>query len=106
MDDFDPKKAATDLVAAFVSNNILAAEQLPALLASVYSAVTAFGAPAEEPPAPVEYIPKVSPRVSTRDPNYIVSLITGEKLKTLRRHLTRHGLTPDAYRERYKLPRD
>lgn len=106
MDEFDPKKAATDLVAAFVSNNSLDAEQLPALLASVYSAVTAFGAPVEEPPVAEQHVPKVSVRSSTRDPNFIVSLITGEKLKTLKRHLKRHGLTPVEYRERYGLPRD
>lgn len=107
MDEFDPKMAATDLVAAFVSNNTLAAEELPTLLATVFAAVTALGAePAETAPEPTKYVPAVDVETSTSDPEYLVSLITGEKLKTLKRHLRRHGLTPAEYKERYNLPRD
>jgi predicted transcriptional regulator len=36
----------------------------------------------------------------------MVSLITGEKLKTLKRHLRAQGLTKAEYRERYNLPED
>ena len=34
----------------------------------------------------------------------IISFIDGRTYKTLKRHLTTHGLTPQAYRERYGLP--
>ena len=56
-------------------------------------------------PAPTS-MPAVSIEESTRDPDFILSLITGEKLKTLKRHLRSHGLTEAEYRERYNLPND
>jgi predicted transcriptional regulator len=33
-------------------------------------------------------------------------MIDGKPYKTLRRHLSTHGLTPDEYRQRYNLKRD
>ncbi|HEX2942122.1 MAG TPA: MucR family transcriptional regulator [Rhodopila sp.] len=40
-------------------------------------------------------------------PEYIVCLEDGLKVKTLKRHLkTAHGMTPDEYRTRWKLPAD
>lgn len=50
--------------------------------------------------------PAVSIEDSLADPNLIVSLITGEKFKMLKRHLTRHGLTEAEYRLRFNLPDD
>jgi predicted transcriptional regulator len=37
---------------------------------------------------------------------HIISMIDGRPYKTLRRHLSTHGLTPEEYRERYKLKAD
>jgi len=53
-------------------------------------------------------VPKLAVSIaeSTRDPNFIVSLITGEKFKTLKRHLRKHGLTEAQYKARYGLPDD
>ena len=40
-------------------------------------------------------------------PEYLVCLECGQKQKTLKRHLqTAHGLTPEAYRAMWQLPRD
>ncbi|TXN57906.1 MucR family transcriptional regulator, partial [Methylobacterium sp. WL18] len=36
----------------------------------------------------------------------IVSFIDGKTYKTLKRHLTANGLSPQSYRERYGLPTD
>lgn len=131
MDRFDARKATIDLVTAFVNNNSLKAQELPALLSEVYSAVAGFDdmpvdapvkvsksvaqpetpitAPAPEPVIENEKTnstPAVSVKESLRDRNYIVSMITGEKMKTLARHLRRHGLDEHKYRERYNLPND
>ena len=38
--------------------------------------------------------------------DYIVSFEDGKPYKTLRRHLTLRGLSPEAYREKWGLPRD
>jgi len=40
----------------------------------------------------------------TRDA--VISFIDGKGYKTLKRHLTVHGLTPDTYRARFGLPSD
>ena len=39
-------------------------------------------------------------------PDYLISLIDGKKLKSLKRHLASHGLTPQQYRERFGLKPD
>lgn len=51
------------------------------------------------------YAPAVPVSTSVH-PDYIISLIDGREFKLLKRHLAQHGLTPEAYRERYGLPPD
>jgi predicted transcriptional regulator len=45
-------------------------------------------------------------RRSLADPNVIISMIDGRPYKTLARHLSSRGLTPDEYRRRYNLKAD
>jgi len=45
-------------------------------------------------------------RKSIASENHLISLIDGKPYKTLKRHLARHGLTPELYRERYNLKPD
>jgi predicted transcriptional regulator len=54
----------------------------------------------------LEYTPAVSVRKSLASPDHIVSMIDGKPYKTLRRHLSTHGLTPEDYRARYNLKAD
>ena len=53
-----------------------------------------------------KYEPAVSVRKSLSSPDHIISLIDGKPYKTLRRHLSRHGLTAEQYRERFGLKAD
>ena len=53
-----------------------------------------------------EYTPAVSVRKSLASKDHIISMIDGKPYRTLRRHLSTHGLTPDEYRARYKLKPD
>lgn len=53
-----------------------------------------------------EYTPAVSVRKSLADPNVILSMIDGKPYKSLTRHLTSRGITPDEYRRRYNLKAD
>ena len=39
-------------------------------------------------------------------PDGLVSFIDGKSYKTLKRHLTKHGLDPQSYRDRFGLPSD
>lgn len=36
--------------------------------------------------------------------DYIISLIDGKPYKMLRRHLAKHGFTPEQYKQKYDLP--
>lgn len=94
-----------DVVSAYVSNNSVAAADLPNLIAEVHASFTriANGEPAEE--APAKPVPAVPIKKSVT-PDYIVSLEDGKKYKSLKRHLGGHGLTPDEYRTKWGLPAD
>jgi predicted transcriptional regulator len=95
---------AADIVSAFVSNNSVPASELPALIASIHGALQNVANPvqakAEEKPTPAVPVKK------SVTPDAIISLIDGKPYKSLKRHLTGNGLTPEQYRERFGLPRD
>jgi predicted transcriptional regulator len=93
-----------DIVAAHVSNNSVAVNDLPTLIQNVHSALTGIaGSNAAAEPKPE---PKVSIRSSIK-PDYIVCLEDGKRLKMLKRHLmTHYNMTPDQYRQKWGLSAD
>jgi predicted transcriptional regulator len=95
---------ASDIVAAHVSNNSVAGDELPSLIQNVYGALAGLtGASAAAAPPPE---PAVSIRSSIK-PDSITCLDCGKKMKMLKRHLsTDHGLTTDQYRQRWGLAAD
>ncbi|MCJ2048128.1 MucR family transcriptional regulator [Methylobacterium sp. J-070] len=100
---------AGDIVAAYVSNNPVPASELPNLIRNVYGAVSGLasgGAPGSN--SPTADVKKPTPTEIRRSicDDGLVSFIDGKTYKTLKRHLTSHGLDPKAYRERYGLPSD
>ena len=93
-----------EIVAAYVANNSVQAANLPALIESVYTAVSGLTQPAK--PASESSTPAVNPKRSIQA-GHIVCLEDGKTFKSLKRHLrTDHGLTPDEYRTKWGLPRD
>ncbi len=106
-----PVELATELTIAWLSNpNTRAqAEDIPAFLRSMHDAVVSLGEASVEQPddEPAQkHEPAVTVRKSLSSPDHIISLIDGKPYKTLRRHLSRHGMTPEQYRERYGLKKD
>lgn len=95
-----------DVVAAYVSNNSVPTAELPALIASVHEALNRVASgPVAQATETVEKPTPAQIRKSIR-PDGLVSFIDGKSYKTLKRHLTKHGLDPHTYRERYGLPAD
>jgi len=93
-----------DIVAAHVSNNSVAVNDLPNLIQNVHRALTEISAQTSAPEARPE--PKVSIRSSVK-PDYIVCLEDGKRQKMLKRHLmTNHNMTPDEYRQKWGLSSD
>ena len=95
----------SDIVAAHVSNNSVAIEQVPTLITTVFQALSGLGAEPVAAEAPALQ-PAVSIRASIR-PDHVACLECGKKMKLLKRHLsTEHGLTTDEYRQRWGLAAD
>lgn len=93
-----------DIVAAHVSNNSVAVNDLPQLIANVHGALTTLGSGAAALEVRAE--PKVPIRSSIK-PDYLVCLEDGKRLKMLKRHLmTHYQMTPDQYRQKWGLNSD
>ena len=93
----------SEIVAAHVSNNTLAVNDLPQLIQDVYATLATVGT---APSSSEKLQPAVSVKKSVT-PDYIVCLEDGKKLKMLKRHLkTAYNMTPEEYREKWGLPRD
>ncbi|WP_394727261.1 MucR family transcriptional regulator [Altererythrobacter sp. GH1-8] len=94
----------SDIVAAHLSNNPVAVDEVPSLISNVFNALSKLGEDAS--PVEVRPEPAVSIRASVKK-DHIVCLDCGKKMKMLKRHLsTEHRLTPEEYRERWDLGPD
>ena len=98
-------KMTSDVVAAYVGNIPIPADQVPDVIKTIYDSLQTLssgetGALRERPK------PAVSIRSSVK-PDYIVCLEDGKKLKTLKRHLrSSYDMSPHEYRARWGLPAD
>ena len=103
---------ATELTIAWLGNHNTraSADEVPAFLEKMHSAVVNLAAPptSAEPAVTTaqEHTPAVTARRSLGSKDHIISMIDGKPYKTLKRHLAGHGLTPAQYRERYGLKSD
>lgn len=96
---------AVDIVAAYVSNNSVPSTDLPGLIGVVHGALNHLVTTSQGSSGPSEKLTAAQIRKSiTKD--HIVSFEDGKLYKTLRRHLTLRGLSPEAYRAKWGLPRD
>ncbi|HUZ71564.1 MAG TPA: MucR family transcriptional regulator [Stellaceae bacterium] len=108
-----PNKAAapaflrltTDVVAAYLRNNALPNAQIAEIINSVYRSLrtldhgggVSLGA-TSKPAVPVR---------KSIQPEFLVCLEDGKRLKMLKRHLrSTYNLTPDQYRQKWGLPAD
>jgi len=101
----DLLRMTAQIVASYVGNNPTPADQLGDLIASVHDSLknveVAKPAQPEQPQKPA-----VPVRRSVQ-PDHIVCLEDGKKLKMLKRHLrTTYNMTPDEYRAKWNLPPD
>ena len=92
-----------EIVSAYVTKNRLPATGLPELIASISDSISKLGEPASVPE--VAPVPAVNPKKSVHA-DYIVCLEDGKKFKSMKRHLTSHGLTPQQYRAKWGLAAD
>jgi len=101
----DILKLASDIVAAYVSNNPIPASELPSMIKSVHGTLGGLagvnggeGATAHKPVVPIK---------RSVTPDYIICLEDGKKLKMLKRYLrSNYSMTPEEYRAKWNLPAD
>ena len=101
----DLLKLATDIVAAYVSNNPIPVAEVPGMIKSVHSTLggltTAGSSDAQTSQKPAVTVKK------SITPEYIICLEDGKKLKMLKRYLrSNYSLTPEEYRAKWGLPAD
>ena len=95
---------AADIVSAFVSRNAVPPAELPALIMSVHGALRTVGSGVQKQEE-VKLTPAVPVKRSVT-PDAIISLEDGKPYKSMKRHLSRLGLTPEQYRAKWGLPSD
>lgn len=104
LDRAETLNLTTDIVAAFVSNNSVPAEQLQDLLNSTYQTLSTLSGAAKE--EEVQQKPAVPIKKSITD-DYLICLEDGKKLKMLKRYLrTQYNMSPEDYRRKWNLPAD
>ena len=87
------------------AHNPVPVADLPKLIEKVHATLTEIETSGSAEVAP-ELKPAVAVRKSVTD-DHIVCLEDGKKFKSLKRHLrTRYDMSPDEYREKWKLPAD
>lgn len=95
-------RMTAQIVAAYVKNHDVTAAALPKLITSVHgslaNAANGSDANGQRPAVAIE---------RSITPDYLICLEDGRRLKMLKRYLkSTHGLTPEQYREKWRLPRD
>lgn len=93
-----------DIVSTFVANNQVSGSDLPRLVISVHAALSSLDRTMEADMQEPAHVAAVSARRSLASREHIVSMIDGRPYRSMKRHLARHGLSPDEYRARYNLP--
>ena len=109
MSEPDEKALMAQILSSYLSNNTVAAADLPSVIESVKRA---FGGGAEALSADASgstsksWQPAVPVKRSVT-PEAVICLCCGKRFKSIRRHLqTAHQLTPSAYREAFGLKSD
>ncbi|RVU14557.1 MucR family transcriptional regulator [Methylobacterium oryzihabitans] len=109
MDPHDPADPSatlalvSDIVSAYVANNSVPMGDLAGLIQGVHDALARLGTePAQAAEKPVPPVPIRK----TITPDYLISLEDGQRYRTLKRHLSGRGLTPEQYRRKWGLPPD
>lgn len=95
----------SEIVANYISHNQVPIEQLPDLIRTVNQTLSQLGQPQAPPEAETARPTSAQVRKSIR-PEGLVSFIDGKPYKTLKRHLSKHGLSVADYKEKFGLPKD
>jgi predicted transcriptional regulator len=104
VDETNYVELTAEVVSAYVMHNAVQKTDLAGIISSVHASLLALSqvkpAPEAERPTPAVPIKK------SIGQDYLISLEDGRRYKSLKRHLSGRGLTPEKYREKWGLPSD
>jgi predicted transcriptional regulator len=104
------KTLVAEVAAAYFSNSHVATSEIGSVIEQIARSLQAVGESAQlanssEEETPVRKLTPAQIRKSVT-PDALISFEDGRSYKTLRRHLSIRGLSPDQYREKWGLPAD
>lgn len=96
-----------EIVSAYVSNNSIITVDLVGMIGGVFQTLEGLGGASVAYSARPKNMMPAHPIGKSVTPEFIYSLEDGKPYQSLKRHLmAKYGLTPEAYREKWKLPHD
>ena len=96
----------SNIVATYVANNEIKASAIPSLIGAVYGSLAGAGVTARLGPDPDSRTATPAQIRKSIRPDALTSFEDGKPYRTLKRHLSRRGLTLEAYRVKWGLPAD
>ena len=112
-DNENLRELVAEVAAAYFANSHVGVSEIPNVVSQIAQSLSSIGAPAPEAapaeaPAEEPQQRKLTPAQIRKSitPDHLISFEDNKPYKTLKRHLTGRGLTPDQYREKYGLARD
>ncbi len=101
----DVLRLSAEIVAAYVSRNVVQTSAIGEVVRSVHSALNELTHPAAI--GPLQKQKPAVPVSRSVQPDFIVCLEDGAKLKMLKRYLrSRYNMSPEEYRRKWGLPAD
>lgn len=110
-DDSHLLALTTQIVSAYLGRQSIPQQDIQSTIRLVHETLSDLRRAAADPSAirhaaPAALAPAV-PIARSITPDYLICLEDGKRLKTLKRHLrAAYGMTPEAYRARWRLPPD
>lgn len=103
----DVLRMTTDIVSSYAGKNIISSSALTGLIKQVHAALDGLARASGQSKEATQILRPAVPVRRSVNPDYIVCLEDGRKLKMLKRYLrAAFDMTPEEYRARWGLPQD
>src|SRR5215203_3723068 len=99
----DLRDLTADIVSAYLSNNQVRPDDIATVINTVHSALRDAGTGAKRAPDEEKATAPMPWRKAIK-PDGIISFEDGKSYKSMKRHLTTRGMSPEQYREKWGLP--
>lgn len=104
------RELVANVAAAYFSNSHVGASDIPGVIAQIAASLGAVGAENAQPASEASNPPQTRATAAqirrSITPDALISFEDGKPYKTMKRHLSGRGLTPEQYREKWGLPHD